>query len=182
MPKAKRDNRAEYRRRIASGTASGISRSQARGHPKPSETTAELKRRAQPMGDDRLQIAFKVLRQEKKSLTAAARAAKVSPERLRHYAAQKDLVERRGRRWSVRHDLPRRMLLFSDERALKVVVGDFASASKIGRFTSAVSAFLRTNKPTGLREFEGMSVTDVSGKTHVFETVLTRSTGSYATA
>ncbi len=62
------------------------------------------------------------------------------------------------------------MLLFSDSRALQVVVGDFASASKIGRFMSAISVFLRTNKPTGLREFEGVSVTDVSGKTYVFET------------
>ena len=35
---------------------------------------------------------------------------------------------------------------------------------------SAVSAFLRTNNPGGLREFEGVSVADISGKTHVFET------------
>ena len=47
---------------------------------------------------------------------------------------------------------------------------DFASASKVGRFMSAVSHFLRTNNPAGLREFEGASVTDVSRKTHTFET------------
>ena len=35
---------------------------------------------------------------------------------------------------------------------------------------SAVSHFLRTNNPAGLREFEGASVTDVSGRTHPFET------------
>jgi hypothetical protein len=35
---------------------------------------------------------------------------------------------------------------------------------------SAVSQFLRTNSPIGLREFDGVSVTDVSGKTHTFET------------
>ena len=62
------------------------------------------------------------------------------------------------------------MLLFSDGRAVQVVVGDFASASKVGRFMSAVSQFLRTNNPTGLREFEGMRVEDVSGKAHPFET------------
>ena len=62
------------------------------------------------------------------------------------------------------------MLLFSDGRAVQVVVGDFASASKVGRFMSAVSHFLRTNNPAGLREFEGVSVTDVSGRTHPFET------------
>jgi hypothetical protein len=62
------------------------------------------------------------------------------------------------------------MLLFSDGRALQVVVGDFASASKIGRFMSAVSAFLRTNNPARLRDFEGASVTDTSARTHSFET------------
>ena len=169
MSKGKRDYRAEYRRRIASGAALGISRSQARGHPKPREAAVAPRRPPKPIEDDRLQLAFKVLRQEK-SLTAAARAAKVSPERLRHYATQKDIIERQGRRWIVRHELPRRMLLFSDGRAVQVVVGDFASASKVGRFMSAVSQFLRTNNPTGLREFEGMRVEDVSGKAHRFET------------
>jgi hypothetical protein len=66
--------------------------------------------------------------------------------------------------------VPRRMLLFSDGRALAVVVSDFASASKVGRFMSAVSKFLRTNNPTSLREFDGASVVDISGRTHPFET------------
>jgi hypothetical protein len=169
MPKAKRDYRVEYDRRTASGAAKGISRSQARGHPKASEAAVSVRRLPKPIEDDRLQLALKVLRQEK-SLTTAAREAKISPERLRRYAAEKSIIERQGRRWVVRHELPRRMLLFSDARAVQVVVGDFASASKVGRFMSAVSAFLRTNNPAGLREFEGMSVGDISGKIHVFET------------
>ncbi len=62
------------------------------------------------------------------------------------------------------------MLLFSEGRTLQVVVGDFDAASKIGRYMSAVGEFLRTNKPAGLREFEGASVIDVAGKAHPFET------------
>jgi hypothetical protein len=169
MSNGKRNYRAEYARRIARAFAKGLSKSQARGHPKPTEAVVGPKRATKPVEDDRLQVALKVLRQEK-SLTAAAREAKISPERLRHYATDKNIIERRGRRWMVRQELPRRMLLFSDGRALQVVVGDFASASKVGSFMSAVSAFLRTNNPAGLREFEGMSVADISGKTHVFET------------
>jgi hypothetical protein len=169
MSKVKRNYVAEYARRIARAAVKGLSRSQARGHPKPAEAVVGLKRTAKPIEDDRLQLALKVLRQEK-SLTAAAREAKVSPERLRHYATEKNIVERQGRRWIVRQQLPRRMLLFSDGRAVQVVVGDFASASKVGRFMSAVSAFLRTNNPAGLRQFEGVSVADISGKIHVFET------------
>jgi hypothetical protein len=167
--KSKRNYALEYARRIAHAEAKGLSKSQARGHPKPTEPIVGPRRLVRPIEDDRLQLAFKVLRQEK-SLSAAARAAKISPERLRHYASQRDIIERQGRRWIVRQQLPRRMLLFSDGRAFPVVVGDFASASKVGRFMSAVSHFLRTNNPAGLREFEGASVTDVSGKTHPFET------------
>ena len=62
------------------------------------------------------------------------------------------------------------MLLFSNGKTLQVVVGDFASASKVGRFMSAVSTFLRTNNPAGLRQFDGASVADISGRTHPFET------------
>ena len=169
MKTRSRDYKAEYARRIARGAARGISRSQARGHPKPKELSVSSKRPPKPIEDQRLQLAFKVLRQEK-SLSAAAKAAKIAPERLRHFATKRDIIERQGRRWIVRQQLPRRMLLFSDGRAFPVVVGDFASASKVGRFMSAVSHFLRTNNLAGLREFEGVSVTDVSGRTHPFET------------
>jgi hypothetical protein len=167
--KSNRNYALEYAHRIARAVARGLSKSQARGHPKPAEAVIGTKRVSQPVEDDRLQLALKVLRQEK-SLTAAAREAKISPERLRRYATEKNIIERRGRRWIVRQQLPRRMLLFSGGRALQVVVGDFEAASKVGRFMSAVSAFLRTNNPSGLREFQGASVTDVRGKTHPFET------------
>jgi hypothetical protein len=168
MAKGTRDFRGEYARRKARGAAKGLSRSQARGHPKASEQ-AVSSRPPEPIENDRLQVALKTLRQQR-SLTAAARAAKVSPERLRRYASERDIIERRGRRWVVRHELPRRMLLFSDGRSLQVVVGDFDAASKIGRFMSAVGEFLRTNRPNNLREFEGGNVTDLSGKNHLFET------------
>jgi len=154
---------------MARAGARGLSRSQGRGHPKAGETAVGAKHPPRRIEDDRLQVALKTLRQEK-SLTAAARAAKVSPERLRRYASEREIIEKQGRRWAVRHELPRRMLLFSNGRTLQVVVGDFDAASKIGRYMSEVGEFLRTNKPAGLQEFEGASVTDVSGKAHPFET------------
>jgi hypothetical protein len=155
MVRPHRDYVTEYACRIARAVAKGLSRSQARGHPKPAEAVIGTKRVAKPVEDDRLQLALKVLRQEK-SLTAATREAKVSPERLRRYATEKKIIERRGRRWIVRHELPRRMLLFSDGKAVQVVVDDFASASKVGRFMSAVSTFLRTNQqPRRLSRLRG---------------------------
>ena len=89
VAKVERDHKAEYGRRIARGAAKGITRSQARGHPKPTEAATSLKRPPRPIEDERLQLALKVLRQEK-SLSAAAREAKISPERLRHYATERE--------------------------------------------------------------------------------------------
>ena len=97
MKTRSRNYKAEYAHRIARGAAKGISRSQARGHPKPNEAAVSIKRPPKPIEDQRLQLAFRVLRREQ-SLSAAAHAAKVSPERLRRYATQRDIIERRGRR------------------------------------------------------------------------------------
>jgi hypothetical protein len=97
-----RNYAAEYRRRIAKALASGRSRSQARGHPKPSESTLNTRRTTRPIDDARLQLGLKVLRHEG-SLSAAAREAKISPERLRHFAIVKKLIERKGRRWVLKH-------------------------------------------------------------------------------
>ena len=114
-----RDHKTEYARRIARGLASGLSRSQARGHPKSAEAPARTSSR--PISDDRIQRAFRVLRQER-SFAEAARAAKVSPERLRNYAIERGLIEKHGRRWQTRADLPRRMLIFSIGKSLAVTV------------------------------------------------------------
>jgi hypothetical protein len=162
--KSKRNYALEYARRIARAVAKGLSRSQGRNHPKASEVAVSARRPAKPIEDDRLKVALKSLRQEK-SLTAAAREVKVSPERLRRYATEKNVIERRGRRWvaAAHAALFRRPSAPGRRRRLRLGVQ--------GRpLHVAVSAFLRTNNPAGLREFEGMSVADISGKTHVFET------------
>ena len=169
MPKRQRNFRAEYARRIANAQKRGLSRSQARGHPKPAESSVRAVPGGRPIEDARLQLGLKVLRQ-KKSLSAAAHAARISPERLRRHAIEKNLIEKQGRRWSIRHDLPRRMLLYSRGQALSVVVGDFGSASKVGRFMAAVGRLLDTNDPTVLAPFVGQSVRDISGKEHPLET------------
>ena len=148
MSKGRRDYRAEYARRITHGAAKGISRSQARGHPKPKELSVLSKRLPRPIEDERLQLAFKVLRQEK-SLSAAAKAAKIAPERLRHFATERDIIERQGRRWIVRHQLPRRMLLFSDGRVLQVVVGGDLPDQALGQFRRGSGAASRPTTSSG---------------------------------
>jgi len=167
MPRQARNFKAEYARRIANALARGLSRSRARGHAKAGETPARGAPR--PIEDERLQIALRTLRKEK-SFGAAARAARVSPERLRRQAIERGLIEKSGRRWRTRSNLPRRILVFSKGQSLAITVGDLPAASLAGKYMSAVGRFLETNDRSALAPFVGKAVVDLSGKEHPLET------------
>jgi hypothetical protein len=166
VPK-QRDYAAEYARRIARWLRKGFSKSQARGHPRPGEPG--FRKRKLSLDDEKLQHALRILRQEK-NLAAAAKSARIAPERLRQVAASKGAITKQKRRWIVNPDLPRRMPLYSRGRQIVVTVGDLESASLIGRYMAAVGKFLKSNDRTLLQPFVGKSVTDISGKTHPIET------------
>jgi hypothetical protein len=165
----RRDYAAEYARRIARALARGLSRSQARGHPKAGELAASAKRPIRPIPDALLQRALRTLRQHGK-LKDAAKAARVSPERLRRFAKSQGAITKKGRRWIVNPKLPRRMLIYSRRRAVPVILGDQASATIAGRYMSAVGEFLSYQDISLLQPFAGQSVTDVRRKKHPFET------------
>jgi hypothetical protein len=147
--------------------AKGLSRSQARGHS--GATEAPVRSSSKPISDERLQLALRTLRQDG-NFAAAARAAKISPERLRKYAVEHSLIEKAERRWQIRQALPRRVQVFSNGKSLTITVGDFQSASMVGRFMSAVGHFLETNNRSVLTPFAGQSVADIDGRKHPFET------------
>jgi hypothetical protein len=102
----------------------------------------------------------------KQTFAKAAKAAKISPERLRKYAIERGLIEKAGRRWRPRADLPRRMPIYSDAKSLPITVGDAQTASVVGRFMAAVGRFLETV----LTPFVGQSVRDINGREYPFET------------
>ena len=164
--KGKRDYRAEYQRRIERGIKKGLSRSQARGHPKAKEKNV---RKPRPISDDSFQISLKALRSGS-TLAEAAKMIRVSPERLRNQAKAKGIIRRKGNKWIVRSDLPRRMLIYSKGEARSVIIGQLRHASKLGRYMAAVKRFLRSNDPEHLKPFIGKTVTDKNGSKHAFET------------
>jgi hypothetical protein len=168
MSKKRRDYKAEYARRIARGHSRRISRAQARGHPRPDELSVSTHNAPREIEDDRLQRALRVLRQQK-SLAAAAKAARISPERLRHIAKSKGAITKRDRRWIIEPSLARRMPLFSRGRAIEVTVAG-ESASKVGAYMDAVGKFLVSNDRAVLIPFISQSATDIAGKVHPFET------------
>lgn len=168
MPR-KRDYKAEYARRIARGLAEGYSRSQARGHPKVNEVnlSSEIK---SVTYDPLLEQGLKSLRKGN-SLTTAARNMGKSPERLRRYLTQAGVIKKQGRRWvPAKDDRRRQIAFFSEGRVRTATVTDYATASKVGRYMSAAKQFLQTNDPDYLKPFQGEGFTDLSGKTHLFET------------
>jgi hypothetical protein len=161
-----RDTKAEYARRIARGLARGLTKAQARGHAKATEAFV---RAAKPIPDERLQLALRELRQGR-PFAAAARAANVSRERLRKHLVENNVIRKKGRRWRVRDDLPRRVQLLSNGETRVIVVGEFAAASLVGRYMNAVGRFLNDNKVAPLAPFVGLTVRDIKGHEHPFET------------
>jgi hypothetical protein len=165
-PKRQRNYQAEYQRRINRGKTKGLSRSQSRGHPKAKEKNI---RKPRPISDASFQISLKALRSGK-TLTEAAREIRVSPDRLRNQAQARKAIKLQGRKWIVRNDLPRQMLVYSQGEAYPIILGTMRQASKVGSHMAAVKRFLRSNDPAHLAPFVKKSVTDIKNKKHVFET------------
>lgn len=164
-----RDYQAEYARRIARGLAKGLSRSQARGHPRPKEVHASPRTQV-PQYDRRLELGLKALRNGQ-SLTEAAHSIRVSRERLSHYLSQSGVVEKHQGRWRVRQDdRVRELSIFSQGKQKLIRVRGFETAAEIGRYMAAVGRFLETNDLGYLKPFQGISVTEVTGKSHLLET------------
>jgi hypothetical protein len=167
--KRHRDYAAEYRLRIERALAKGLSRSQARGHRKPSEALITKNRAQKALEDHRLQLGLRFFRKEK-NFAKAAKEAGLSVERLRTEAIERGVVEKRGHRWFIKRDLPRRVPIFTDGREKIITVGDFDEASLVGKYMSAVGWFLRTNEVRHLRPYTERAVTDIAGDSHPLET------------
>jgi hypothetical protein len=150
-----RDFKAEYRGRIARGLAKGLSRSQARGHPRAAEQLLSPGRTT----NQKLEAGVAALRKTK-SLSAAARQAKVAPERLRRYLKDLDFVEKQRGRWVVGNDPRIRIVqIYTDGKLKKIPVQGYEPAALAGSYWEAVGQFLRTNDPAHLAPFVGVQIT-----------------------
>lgn len=164
----KRNYKKEYARRIARAEARGLSRSQARGHPKANETYI-TSRSAAPLTDEKVSAALRSL-YSGVSLTAAAKQARVSPERLKRALVEKKLGLKQGRRWIVTDHRPRIVPIIINGRTKKITVPGFPEASRVGVYHNRRKKFLKTQDLSFLEEFEGETVIDINGKVWPFET------------
>lgn len=161
-----RDYSAEYQRRIERGLAKGKTRSEARGHP---TTYAKSSRPSALKSDARLEIAVRAMNTGA-PLSWAAKAAQVSPERLRRFIKSNDLGVRQGRAWVMRDMRARRVPMIAGSNSSTITVPGFDEASTVARFDHAVRRALETGDFEPVFAFEGQGVRDLKGKLHPFET------------
>ena len=161
-----RNYKAEYERRLERASARGLSRSQARGHAR----SGEAGLRSKPIkSDDRLAAALKLLRQTGKQ-GAAAKGARVAPERFRRFLRQNSLAGRTGRTWNITDNRARYMTVLTSGESKELKFLGFDQTSVNGKHLAAVRSFLSSNDIGYLRPFIGLSVVDAKGKTHSLET------------
>lgn len=166
MPRRPRDYKTEYRKRISRGLFKGLSRSQARGHARAGERTRPSSPSENPKGPE--ESALKMMKRGS-SLKQAARANRISQERLRRYVRENTQATRVGRRWQIVDPRRFHFPIYSRGRIVELWLSA-DEASKAGCYMAAVGRFLPTGDKSELRPFVGQGVRDVKGVFHPFET------------
>lgn len=161
-----RDYKAEYQRRIANAEERGLSRSQARGHAKAGE--AKLKPTLSTI-DPKLIDALAAFEGDN-SVTGAAKAAGVSPERLRRFLQDGGLASKSHGRWSFTSKPYCEMLVIANGEMTMVKLASFQQASLNGRYLNAAQRFFYSIDPDHLTPFAGAVVIDARGQAHPLET------------
>jgi hypothetical protein len=103
------------------------------------------------------------------SLKAAARANRISQERLRRYLRENTQASRIGRRWEIIDPRRFHFPVYSRGRIVELWLSA-DEASKGGTYMAAVGRFLPTGDASVLQPFVGQGVRDVRGEFHPFET------------
>ncbi len=159
-----------YRRRVEKGMARGLSRSQARGHPKVGEVPAS--RRGVYRSEQKLLKGIRLVDHPGYTFERAAREAGVSTERLRRYAHETGYAQKESGRWRVleRHRGTVLFPVFSEGQLKQVKLSDPGQKAKLGLYMQRVRFALETNRPGWLSEFREQYVTDDEGVRYYFET------------
>jgi hypothetical protein len=169
MARRTRNYKAEYARRVERSTAKGLSRSQARGHPRHHEPYLAETAAVRPY-DPHLEEGLKQIR-EGRTMGSAARSIGVAPERLRSYVTRTGVARKEKRRWRIGPDFRARQIpIYSNGRLLTIVLPDYQQSTRAGAYMAAVGQFLHSNERAYLDPFEGQGVTAQDGSFIPFET------------
>ena len=169
---ANRNFRAEYKRRIRNALARGLSRSQARGHPRAAENSAADRTTTSAI-DPVLERVLKAVRSGK-SLTEAAREHRVGRERASAYIKRVAGASRQGRTWTFNDQRRRRVSIYSEGERRDLWVGSYEQAVLAGRYWDDAHRAISDDglKPEFERKYDGLYVRDTRGRWHPLETDL----------
>jgi hypothetical protein len=160
---------AEYQRRLERAKKRGLSKSQARGHPRKRERSISAKVKS-PLKDDRMAQAVAYLHRGS-SLSQSAADAGVSAERLRKFLRDSHIATRRRGKWKVNiKKINWEVLLYTRGRAELVQLNDPEAVSRAMSFMATVRYFKDSQDKSALEIYRGESVRDMHGKYHPFET------------
>lgn len=112
-----------------------------------------------------------LMRREKLSLTAAAKAEHTRPRTVRRYVGSTLRQKGPGERYRpTTHDrIPRALHIVTPKETLPVTVRDSRTASRIGEYMNAVRIYVNTGDLSALARFRGKSF-QAGGKTYPFIT------------
>lgn len=163
-------------RRVTSKRTKAVARRKAASRAKSSgsrKATARKKAAKRVQGeaapDPRLEIAVKEINRGS-SLTAAARSVNLPPKTLQSFVRLRRLARRKGGRWTVKDNRPRRVPVITKGRIRVAIVDGYEQARLVGQHYQAAGDFVRTNDIQVLKPFDGQSVRPVKGKAIPLET------------
>jgi hypothetical protein len=168
MSKQPRTLSAKYARRMARAAERGLSRSQARGHPRAGESGVR------PIGFDAgLEAALKAMRGGETLRTAAGRQ-RVSRERLSRYAKSQAGASRVGKTWTFNDRRRRTVLFIEGGRVIRLKVDGYEPARLAGIYWDQAHRVLANHSRAAdfIRRWENVSIRDASGRRHIFTTDL----------
>ena len=167
----KRDYREEYERRIANAAKRGLSRSQARGHPRSGETPIRPKPSNKP--DRTLEDAIRAMRSGE-TLSAAAKRFHVGRERLAAYARKQAGASRQGRSWIFNDTRTRRVPVIAAGEPYPVTISakGHGPAELAGQHYAEASEAVENPDlfPLFIAKWKGKAIADIHGREYVFST------------
>jgi len=103
------------------------------------------------------------------TLRTAAKAERISEQRLRRYLKENTTARRVGRTWEIADARPRQYPFYSDKRLVSPWLS-VAEASRSAKYMQAVQTFLPEGDADLLAAYVGDGVADIYGRRFPFET------------
>lgn len=160
-----------YRKRLQSGKAKGLSRSQAYGHPKQKETSAKVIQALKPFlpKSGTLTKSYKVAQRMKNgaSMTHAAKMEGISVATLKRWMNDFGFIQYEGNSKRYRAaETVAALEIYVKPGELKRIIVDKASASLLAEYLNAVMRALKNNDGKLLDKYSRLVIHDVNGMSY----------------